>query len=156
MNREEAKKEKEISVFLEFIERSGLQIDQQSVENREPPEPDILCRDHRGHQIAFELAELCDPKIAQQFNLKEKDIPNVREFWTEDPSPKVLRQKLAKQYQTKHPIYLLCYTRERLITPDNVATPTLSHIIETEGAGIYHSIWFMGETETAMIFKDED
>ena len=38
------------------------------VENRAPPEPDILCSHIADGVVAFELVEMCDPLIAAAIN----------------------------------------------------------------------------------------
>jgi len=55
----------EVAIFSEFATCAGeLNIDLDSVDKREPPDPDILARDIRQGWMAFELVELCDSDIA--------------------------------------------------------------------------------------------
>jgi hypothetical protein len=152
MSSEDEKRRRELAVFSTFLLRSAIPIDPNTVEVRKPPEPDILCRSQHEGLIAFELVELCDPNIALQFNLKEKDVPDSRAIWTSDPSTRIFKNKLAKRYVTNHPVELLCYSAGRLITPDDVIISTLLYDIEVVGTGIFRRVWFMGETVTEVLF----
>lgn len=114
------KGEVEVALFLRFIEASNLSIDRSSIEKRHPPEPDILCAHQTEGEIAFELVELCDPRLAK--SIAKLDGSYVR---TSDPSSLIISKKLRKKYQTNAPVELLCYTAGRIVTPDNVILPTL-------------------------------
>ena len=112
------KSRREVSVFQEFAERSGLPIGPNSIEKREPPEPDILCEvTGKGH-VAFEIKEMCDEPIAKVVSALRK---------TKDDEPKFLRsgyavQKIViktrnKKYRTRYPVELLFYTDGRIVLP---------------------------------------
>jgi hypothetical protein len=58
---------------------------------------------------------------------------------------------LEKKYQTKHPIELLCYTEGRLVIPDDVIIPTVQHIIELRGLGMFRRVWLLGEEACQII-----
>lgn len=152
MSSEDEKRRRELAIFSIFLKRSSIPIDPNTVETRKPPEPDILCRSENEGLIAFELVELCDPAIALQFNLKERDVPDGRAIWTSDPSTRIFKNKLAKRYLTKHPAELLCYSDGRLITPDDVIISTLLYDIEVAGTGAFRRVWFMGESVTKVLF----
>jgi hypothetical protein len=51
----------ETSAFRNFLEHSYLAAVPDSIEKRNPPEPDILCRLTENCQLAFELVEICHP-----------------------------------------------------------------------------------------------
>jgi hypothetical protein len=51
----------ETSAFRNFLEHSYLAAVPDSIEKRNPPEPDILCRLTDNCQLAFELVEICHP-----------------------------------------------------------------------------------------------
>lgn len=65
MASEREKGEAEVALFPRFLEALGLPIDRSSIEKRAPPEPDILCAHQTEGKIAFELVELCDPRLAK-------------------------------------------------------------------------------------------
>src|SRR5438093_7395810 len=52
--------------FLDFAKACRLAIQLDSIEKREPPEPDILCKIAREGTVAFEMVELIDQGLAQQ------------------------------------------------------------------------------------------
>ena len=82
------KSRREVSVFQEFAERSGLPIVPNSIEKREPPEPDILCEvTGKGH-VAFEIKEMCDEPIAKVVSALQK---------TKDDEPRFLWSGYAVQ-----------------------------------------------------------
>ena len=62
MSDDEKKAARERKVFEDFISRSGLPIDRQSIRKCDPPEPDILCK-VSGEYVGFELAEVCSQEI---------------------------------------------------------------------------------------------
>jgi hypothetical protein len=72
-------------------------------------------------------------------------------MWTADPTAAVIRNKLAKTYQTTHPIELLCYTDGRLVTPDDAIIPTIREIIEAHGFGMFQRVWLLGEESCQVI-----
>lgn len=59
----------ERAIFWEFAGACPLPIVPESIESREPPEPDILCSLATGEQIAFELVESIDSGLAADFNI---------------------------------------------------------------------------------------
>ncbi|MBK7674559.1 MAG: hypothetical protein IPJ27_07160 [Candidatus Accumulibacter sp.] len=120
MASEDTKGQAEIEVFQRFIEASGLPIDRERIEKRAPPEPDIRCHHETEGAIAFELVEMCDPRLA-------KSIAKLNEGYlrTADPSASIISKKLRKNYETDAPIELLCYVSGRIVTPDSVILPTI-------------------------------
>ena len=57
--------ETELSVFHRFIEIARFAVLPDSVEKRNPPEPDVRCRTTRGEAVAFELVEVCNFRNAR-------------------------------------------------------------------------------------------
>lgn len=140
----------EIETLRLFIVRSQTPIDSSSIGKRNPPEPDLLCKHAMEGQIAFELANLCDPEIAKVIAAGSKARTDA--FRTADPSARVVRKKLNKTYTTSHPVELLVYTDGRLITPDDVIIPTISSLFDSID-GPYQRAWFMGENITCLIWE---
>lgn len=123
MRTEHTKGTRETEIFSRFISASKLPIDLNTIEKREPPEPDILCTFLDEGPIAFELVEICDPNLAKLIStVTEGGAYYMR---TADPSASIIRKKLRRTYQTDHPIELLCYTDGRVVTPANVILPTI-------------------------------
>lgn len=138
MASEHAKGEKEVAVFMRFLEASRLPIDPSSIEKRSPPEPDILCTHRSEGTTAFELVEMCDPRLARS-SAKASD----GYLRTSDPSANIISKKLRKKYQTDAPIELLCYTAGRIVTPDNVILPTIKSYLRS-WRHTFRRAWLLG------------
>jgi hypothetical protein len=88
-----------------------LDIDPRTVENREPPEPDILCRVSRA-QCYFELGEITDENIAQKAGVAAKKSQDVfaGAFSLLSPLERIFNRKCSKIYDTGgRPLYLLLH-----------------------------------------------
>jgi hypothetical protein len=59
--------ENEIHAFQVFVAQARLSVVPESIQKRDPPEPDILCRLENGDQLAFELVEISHPTNAKFF-----------------------------------------------------------------------------------------
>lgn len=138
MASEKEKGEEEVAIFLRFLEASDLPIDRSSIEKRPPPEPDILCAHQTEGEIAFELVELCDPRLAK--SIAELDGSYLR---TSDPSSRIISKKLRKKYQTNVPVELLCYTAGRIVTPDDVILPTIRRYLRS-WRHTFRRAWLLG------------
>jgi hypothetical protein len=156
MTSERTKADRESDIFRRFIEASYLPIDPASVEKRLPPEPDLLCMHRDEGPTVFELAELCDPKIAEfMATVREGGAYYLR---TSDPSRAVVRKKLRRSYETEWPIELLLYTDGRIITPASVIIPTLRPYLSSWrnvfrrawlfDHGKVHRLWERAESES--------
>lgn len=55
--------EKELRVFIKFVELCPYTIDFDSIKHRKPPEPDIFCKFRNENPIAFEMVECIDKSI---------------------------------------------------------------------------------------------
>jgi hypothetical protein len=142
MRTEQDKGDVEVKIFLEFLERSELPIDPASVQKRPPGEPDILCTHTQEGYVAFELAELCSPEIAKA--ISEANEKPIQVFSVADPSLRIVRKKLKKDYETQFPRELLIYSNGRLITPDDVVIPTIKPFIESSTTE-FRRVWLLGD-----------
>jgi hypothetical protein len=61
-----SKAEQELSVFREFVTASSLSIISESIEKRDPPEPDIFCTLTDGNTLAVELVEIIDRSMMKR------------------------------------------------------------------------------------------
>lgn len=138
MASEHTKGQIEIDVFLRFLELSQLPIDRNSVEKRFPPHPDLSCKHQSEGELAFELVEICDPRIAKLIAKASEDY-----LRTSDPSASIISKKLRKKYKTDTPIELLCYTAGRIITPDNVILPTIKPFLRS-WRHTFRRAWLLG------------
>ena len=141
---EAEKAAREIRVFREFVERSGLPIDPTTVQNRPPPEPDIRCVVAGEGPVAFELVELCNPELAKDIGDQIKRGTSAKFLMLDDPSPAALRRKLSNVYLTDAPIELVCYTG-RTAVPDDFSLITLRDTTDNQGTHPFRRIWFLGE-----------
>ena len=146
MSSERRKEQRELRVFREFVRRSGLLIDPDSIENRRPPEPDIFCRFHSGEGAAFELKELCEPSIAEMDDYLLKNAAEPQAQWVGDPTDRIVRKALKKQYETEHPIELLAYADGRIVmTPDAIMLGILDVCNSIHHR--FRRVWFMGGSD---------
>ena len=147
------KSARERRVFRDFARQSGLNIAIETIESKEPPEPDILCSTIDGEFIAFELVEFCDEIVAEA--LKRRGTKNGHFFRTADPSSKIIYKKLEKSgsYITRWPIELLCYTAGNILTPDDVIVPTVTSIVESKTHS-FRRIWFLGEQGVEKLYEN--
>ena len=142
---EAEKAAREIRVFREFVERSGLPIDPTTVQNRPPPEPDIRCVVAGEGSVAFELVELCNPDLAKDIGDQTKRGTRAKFLMLDDPGPAALRRKLSNVYPTDAPIELVCYTG-RTAVPDDLSLITLRDTMDNhQGTHPFRRVWFLGE-----------
>src|SRR3954471_644003 len=98
--------------FLRAAAIAGIEVVPDSVENRRPPEPDILCTLKSRETVAFELAELVDsdePRAVAR-TLKNPDTPEPFSFDPTMATRQSLRRKLKENaYRSEHPMELLAF-----------------------------------------------
>ena len=93
MRDDEKKAAREMQVFEDFIKRSGLPIDRQSVRKCDPPEPDMLCK-VSGEYVQFELAEVCSPEIPREISHIPQTGGVSKYIRSGDPVPEIARKKI--------------------------------------------------------------
>src|SRR5271170_6472334 len=125
------KQNQERRVFLEFAKLSGLPVDPETIENRKPPEPDILCV-VGGERIAFELAAICNPELAKDIGDQIKRGTKPKYQVLGDPSREAFLSKLKKAYETDAPIELVLYTGWTAVL-DDLSIPALRDLANTQG-----------------------
>ena len=64
MSKKKDQAENELKIFRKFAEICPYSIDINSIEKREPPEPDILCKMVDGEMLAFEIVVGLDRSLA--------------------------------------------------------------------------------------------
>ena len=95
----EEKRRLEMSVFQSFAEMSGLPIDQNSAENKDPDYPDILCT-ISGQKYWFELAQIVNEEVAEKVNSKRRKLDGGFSYNQEKPFVNIIRSKAIKKYVT--------------------------------------------------------
>ena len=152
MGTEQKKAEVELTVFEEFISKSGISVNPASVSKPgAQSEPDIFCTLGTGEEIAYELVEICSSDIAATLSkLKKGDTSTLS---TSDPTERTIRQKLNKTYRTARPIELLCYTNGRTVSPDDLILRELqlwANAIDSS----FRRIWLLGEKGVYQVWSD--
>ena len=142
----EAKKSKvELDVFQEFTERSGLNIIPNSIEKRNPPEPDILCRISDGETVAFELkgirSEVLEKLVSDSLKSGGQDKLFCR--GGEDAEEDKINEAFEKHYVTEHPIELLFYTYGTSFTFLGNVIPCIQECSH-EYDHNFRRVWYMG------------
>ena len=72
MSHSDDKASRELRVFHDFAHRCGLSIVPGSIENREPPQPDIYCEIEGEGPMAFELTEFVADSFAKEIDYVSK------------------------------------------------------------------------------------
>ena len=141
------KLQRELKVFNEFIERSKLPIDLNSVQKRNSPEPDMLCNLGSEGLVAFELKEICDETVAKTVShlLKTGNQESVG-ILPGNPVPRILTKIRTRYYKTEHPIELLLYTAGRIVLPPDVLIPMIQSELSHRPDPRFQRVWFMGES----------
>ena len=139
---QKAKREREI--FRIFLKSVGCPHDDALIESRSPPEPDI-CYRGRTEIVAFELVEICDSDLTKAIAVKLKQGGGVVSMFTSDPTPDLINQKLRKQYETSHPVELLCYNAGRTISPDDLVCYEIKSEIDQANEVCFRRIWYCGD-----------
>ena len=72
--------DQELTIFRDFAAVCPLAIERDSIEKRDPPEADILCRIADGSALAFEMVELVDQAhIAKPLSDQDQLMDTLRE-----------------------------------------------------------------------------
>jgi len=87
---------RELKAFMLFAEHAALNV--MSVEESEPPAPDILAT-IEGCQVAFEMTEALEPDFAQKLSLFYKSTPLIRSAYNEVPAE--LRDEIERRHRGK-------------------------------------------------------
>src|ERR1041384_8167673 len=104
--REQQKAAWERKVFVEAAAIASIEGLPESVESRQPPEPDILCTLRNGQRVAFELVELVDPDEPRALarSLRTPDKPEAFAIDAAAATRRNLRKHLENRYVSQHPM----------------------------------------------------
>jgi hypothetical protein len=132
----------ERATFCSFVEWQGARSSWADICSRPEPEPDLLCEHVREGLVAFELVRVVSGDLAAV--LAGSGRMGMAAFSTSDPTTKIIRDKLHKRYVTEHPIELLIYREDLVITTDAgiiaAVVPWLDAIPHP-----FRRVWYMGE-----------
>ena len=158
MSKEQQKADYERRVFEGFRVRSGLKIDQDSVENRPPPQPDILCKvEGKGH-VAFELKRISAEDITRAVSSSLKtgasSTPAIRTY---NPIDYIAKKARAEKKSSKFPMELVFYSELVVATPCMIIRKIQMYF--DNDLHKYQAVWFMGlpgETCECVLRKSND
>lgn len=148
----DSKASSERAVFMKFAEHLGEAELWESVESTQPPMPDLLCVHRVLGPKAFELVAITDPLIARVNAGKAKH--GVSQYWTSDPTERIIRKKLGRTYQSEHPIELLIYNDLLVITPDDIIIEIAVNWLGSINHQ-FRQVWFMSEFEAKSVWKTD-
>src|SRR5208282_2047210 len=97
--------------FRNFVRAAPLDINPRTIDNRNPPEADILCQ-ISGELHYFELGEVTDASLARRASIAAKQKKNTfgGPFSQLEPLCRIYEQKCGKTYDTHgHDVHLLLY-----------------------------------------------
>ena len=118
-SREDEKAAYEREIFDQFWPVAGLRVVPDTIQNRAPPEPDILCEIEGDGPVAFELVRLIDQDLARAIGTASPDGLAIG-----DPTFSEIRKKLiGKRYTTTHPMELVAYVEIDALLPPDVWLP---------------------------------
>jgi len=86
----------EKKVFEAFCDVCELSIIKDSIENKNPPEPDILCKVNKTNFIAIELTEIVDRTLANNFNKQIESMNILRNYYLN------LSEDLKERFKNKY------------------------------------------------------
>lgn len=141
-DKEEAKRNRELAIFARFISKSGLDIAPESVQSREPPEPDIYCVEKTLGPLRFELTEACAPEFAKAIHNPPET--GVAAMFGEDVTKETILKKLSKRYQGTEPVDLLIYTDGATAKPDFLLRYDVEDALKVTNC-FFRMVWLMGD-----------
>ena len=107
--------------------------------------------------MAFELKGITEERLAETEDYYRKSKDDIPQFvWGENPTRRIVKTALKKQYVTEHPMELLVYIGLTSTDPDSPCEDTQS-LCE----GISHRfrrVWFMGAPSERLecVYRAED
>jgi hypothetical protein len=119
LNREEQKALRERTIFAQFAEVAGLQVEPASITSERPPKPDVSCL-IEGEPHYFEMCEVTDEGLAARITQSIKTMSITAGFFRQDgPLLKVLEDKAQKDYETNEGKLELLIYYDRQSSPPN-------------------------------------
>lgn len=151
MGTEQTKGGLEIEMFSKFVKASNLPFDLDTLQKLVPPAPDILCEHLQDGRVAFELVEICDPRLASApSRLANGGVEYIR---TADPTWNIVAKKLKCNYECEHPIELLCYAQGRVVTPDQMISAKLRQCAPLMRKSCFRKVWLRSSKGVSLIWE---
>ena len=150
MGSDSSKTAAELGALLRFIAAEKYPIDSASIEKLVgPSKPDFSCRTAGGESFAFEVTSLCAEELARMIARAGQE--ETAACWTGDPTERIVRNKMHKNYDTELPLELLCYWDGRTISTDEMIIPTIERIANSE-PNPFRRVWYHGEKEIRLVY----
>jgi hypothetical protein len=142
---------RERETFARFAAIASLHVIADSIESREPREPDILCSLSDGNRVAFELVDLVDQDWA-----RNRSLPGLTGVWVGDATGERIRDKLTdREYSTPFPMELVAHDSSGLLLPKDVWNPMWSsEIMALRARSRFRRVWVVDLWEEQIRFVD--
>ena len=116
-----------MSVFKFCASTPGIKVDAGSVENVDPPYPDIRCT-ISGKPHWFELGRIINDEVAAKIDTKRRTLDEGFSFSQEIPFVEIITKKAKKMYETHgSPVDLVLHFDLRLGTKNVVVRQIEKH-----------------------------
>ena len=93
----------ERAVFENFMRVCEYSIIKESIQQQNPPSPDIFCKLEIGIAIEFELANSIDPELAQKMN--DEKVSDKGGFCNDEPIERIIWNKNQKLKEGKYTLH---------------------------------------------------
>jgi len=97
MSNETKQKQEERKVFEKFASICPIGICLDSIQQPDPPKPDIFCKDKNGNVIEFELGEAVDQNFQRLMELSMQTSIGMRSYFKSLP-PSIEKERFSKLY----------------------------------------------------------
>lgn len=147
INKDDQQARDEEAIFRKFIERCAYPIQDGSIEKRQAPEPDILCKLLDGALAYFELVELVDNSIAK--SIYGGSLQGG--FFSDD----LCLERIAKKFGKKYPngCDLLAYFDLQPIVAEKSWLPGVeSFIRENIKQSSFKRVWIYSIPQKKVMF----
>lgn len=150
MGSDASKTPDELDAMRRFIAAEKYPVDSAGIKKLEGhSKPDFLCRMLSGEEFALEVTALCAEELARMIARAGKEpVAFVR---TSDPTERIVRSKMHKNYDTALPIELLCYWDGRTVSTDDMIIPTIEMVVNS-GPNPFRRVWYHGEHGVYLVY----
>ena len=142
---DERKAAREMQVFEDFVKRSGLPIDRQSIRKCDPPDRPTCSARCLVNTLRSNSLKCVPPKFLERFlTFLRRRV--YRNFFGRVILCLKSRKKIkkSKDYRTDYPIELVFYTDDRVVQPPDMSILSIQESFSSD-AGRFRRVWFMGE-----------
>ena len=135
--------------FERFTKAAGLDVLPNSIESREPPEPDILCSIEGRGPVAFELVELVDPSYAEMESIALRGRQARSVWYGKSPLDCVRMKCRDRSYPMQHPTELVVCAGESELELASPVDPTVAdRAQQLLDFSVFQRVWVARLTES--------